>query len=256
MFLFDTHLKSLPRAAVGWPSAVQLQQYAHRIERKYSGMTAELGTSCFAFLDGCNMPVQSHSDLNIQQRYYNSWYGGTKVGNIFIWGPDGTILWARVNVPGTVADSLIASEAYRYIKHEVPDGYAILADSAFPALGGKIVKPLKAPQLLTATAEERARSRVIAGMRVPCEWGNRGLKSCFPRLCLPLPARDSAFRGALIQSCVHLYNFRTRTMDYSQIRTCFKRDYVRYKDLYDTTPSNLDQYLEMSRGRGGGDSRS
>ena len=99
--------------------------------------------------------------------------------------------------------------------------------------------------MVNAEVEAQLRSRTVSAMRVPCEWGNRGLQACFPRLTLPLPV-EHEWRRAIIVTCVYLLNFRTRTMGQSQIQTCFKKDYYRWRDLFDDSPSNLDKYLEVA----------
>jgi hypothetical protein len=245
VFLMAEHLPTIPAAAVRWPSAQKISQYADLIDHKYPGMAEQLGRKAFCFMDGCNFEIQDHGDLYVQRNYYNAYDGHAKVGNLFIWAPDGKIIFCKLNNTGVQHDSMIAAQAYHLVEDRTPAGFGILADSAFPNLGGKIIKPLKISQVITADIEAQLRSRTVSAMRVPCEWGNRGLQACFPRVTVPLPV-EHEWRKAIIVACVHLLNFRTAKMGQSQIQSCFRKDYQRWRDLFDDSPSNLDKYLEVA----------
>jgi len=245
----SVQLPNIPEAAVMWPSPSRIHFYASLIDKNYPNIGDDFGGKfSFAFMDGCNFPIQNHGDLNLQNNYYNGAYAGAKVGNLFIWAPDGTIIYAKLNCPGTMADGQIASDAYARIEGDVPDGYAVLADTAFPSLGGKVLRPLKISEALTASPKSQTLSRIVSGMRVPCEWGNRGLQACFPRLRLPLPVNNE-LRSQIITTCVLLCNFRTRKMDYGQIRTYYHKDYIRVSGPRDLKPNGLDRYLEAASRR-------
>ena len=57
-----------------------------------------------------------------------------------------TLLGTVLNAPGSWHDSRVARRLYRKLR-EVPDGYFLIADTAFPrtpaSAGGKIKAPLK-----------------------------------------------------------------------------------------------------------------
>ena len=242
-----THLPTLKESRIGWPNRQQLDKYAAMIADKYPDMDLQLGCKTFAFMDGCNFGLQNQWDLTLQRDFFNPLTRSCKVGNLFIWAPDGLIIYQQVNCPGVMHDSTIASDAYYQLDVKIPDGYAILADSAFSFLGGKILKPLTIAQLVRAPEHEQEMSRIISGMRVPCEWGNRGLQAAFPRLHNLLPV-DHFYRLAILLTTIHLSNFRTRVMDYGQIRAVFHRDYVR-SGLAKDGPNGLDRYLAVASAR-------
>ena len=158
-----------------------------------------------------------------------------------------TMYWLHTKTRMVEVAMLFGADVYSTITDTVPDQFSILADSAFPNLGGKIVKPLRISDAAVASAHVQEMSRIVAGMRVPCEWGNRGLTACFARLTMPLPA-DHAKRWTMLYICAHLNNFRVRTMDYGQIRACFHRDYIKLAGTQ-SRPSNLERYLEAAMAR-------
>ena len=93
-------------------------------------------------------------------------------------------------------------------------------------------------------------------MRVPCEWGNRGMQACFSRLLEPLPIKHH-YRRAMLTTIAYLTNFRVRVMGYGQIQQCYRRDYQNYERYFyrRNQESNLDRYLKAAmRRRLSGDS--
>ena len=60
----------------------------------------------------------------------------------------GEIIGCRTNCPGSWHDSRVAEGIYEKLEHETPDGYCLVADTAFPTghnrISGKILVPLKA----------------------------------------------------------------------------------------------------------------
>ena len=247
IFAFEEYLPCFQESLVRWPNERQIERYAAMISRKYPGMSEQLGKQAFAFMDGCNFGLENQWDLTLQRNWYNPVTRSCKVGNLFVWAPDGLVIYQKMNCPGVMHDSAIASDVYHIIESDVPDKYAILADSAFPHLGGMILKPLTISEAVLASAAEQQVSRIVAGMRVPCEWGNRGLQAAFPRLHNLLPV-EHLYRRALLKTVVHLSNFRTRVMDYGQIRAVYHKEYVR-SGMARQGPNGLDRYLAAAMGR-------
>jgi len=123
-------------------------------------------------------------------------------------------------------DSSIASKAYKLIVELTPEGYAVLADTAFQRLDNAIITTLSIQALIHTTKAQRKESAIRSSMRTAAEWGNRGLQGAYPRLTIPLllPV-DNNFRQIILLSCIHLYNFRTRLVGLNQIRTVYDSDW-------------------------------
>lgn len=71
----------------------------------------------------------------------------------------GEIIACRTNCPGSWHDSQIAQGIYEKLENETPDGFSLVADSAFPQgygrIAGKIRVPLKAHENLPMDASLR-----------------------------------------------------------------------------------------------------
>ena len=54
------------------------------------------------------LPFEACSGLLEQGMFYNGWTHGHYITNVFVFGADGTIIDAVLNVPGSVHDSQVA----------------------------------------------------------------------------------------------------------------------------------------------------
>lgn len=141
----------------------------------------------------------------------------------------GEILCCRTNCPGSWHDSRVAEGIYEKLEHETPDGYSLVADTAFPTghdrIAGKIQVPLKVHEDLPDDSYQRKYmvqlSRSILSYRQTAEWGMRDLQGSFGRLRVPLEIEDMEKRADLIESCFRLHNLRTRMVGINHIRNVY-----------------------------------
>lgn len=141
----------------------------------------------------------------------------------------GEIIASRINCPGSWHDSRVAEGIYEKLERDTPDGYCLVADSAFPQghgrIAGKILVPLKAGQPLPLDDEQRAHtmrlSRSILSYRQTAEWGMCELQGSFGRLRIPLAADDLDQRADLIETCFRLHNLRTQLVGINQIKNVY-----------------------------------
>jgi hypothetical protein len=141
----------------------------------------------------------------------------------------GEIIACRTNCPGSWHDSRVAEGIYEKLEHGTPDGYCLVADSAFPTghnrIAGKILVPLKAGTKLPRDPAKRKHvfqlSRSIISYRQTAEWGMRELQGSFGRLRIPLGIEDMGKRADLIESCFRLHNLRTRLVGINQIKNVY-----------------------------------
>lgn len=130
----------------------------------------------FGFVDGTTFKIDQPGDSLEQNGYYSGAKADTYVSSLLVYSPDGTIMWCRLNCPGSWHDSSIASPLYRIL--ETADG-CIIADSAFPRHGsteGKILRCYKRNEVSgnnRVAAIQEAAHRVITSLRQSVEWGNR-----------------------------------------------------------------------------------
>ena len=141
----------------------------------------------------------------------------------------GEIIACRTNCPGSWHDSRVAEGIYEKLEHETPDGFCVVADSAFPQghdrIAGKIRVPLKAGQPLPTNLAQRRRlldlSRSVLSYRQTAEWGMRELQGSFGRLRIPLGIEDMEKRADLIETCFRLHNLRARVVGINHIKNVY-----------------------------------
>jgi hypothetical protein len=141
----------------------------------------------------------------------------------------GTVIAAKINAPGSWHDSRIAKPIYEKLRTRTPEGFYLVADTAFPRgaqqIEGKIRAPIKTGQRMQGTIDEIqervAFDRELLSYRQTAEWGMRGLQGSFGRLRIPLEIGRQSERGDLIEICIRLNNLRARLVGINQIRTVY-----------------------------------
>ncbi len=186
-------------------------------------------TGVFGFVDGLNLAIHDLPVGMLQNAYYNGWLGGCYCSSLFLFGPDGCILWCTLNWPGSWSDAALARQLYT-ILHELPEGFSIAADSAFTRadMASRIILPLKSDEMERASLSVSVRQfvsaikrhRLALSIRQSAEWGMGALQQMCGRLRHCLSA-DAKVRRELLNLCCHYYNFRTRTVGLNQIRTVY-----------------------------------
>jgi hypothetical protein len=139
------------------------------------------------------------------------------------------VIAAKVNTPGSWHDSRVAQPIYQKLRTRTPDGFYLVADTAFPRgaqqIEGKIRAPFKTGQRMQGTITEieqcLAFDRQLLSYRQTAEWGMRGLQGSFGRLRIPLEINRQRERGNLIEICLRLNNMRARLVGINQIRTVY-----------------------------------
>ncbi|OAV98410.1 hypothetical protein PTTG_09758 [Puccinia triticina 1-1 BBBD Race 1] len=168
-------LQDHPQARFLWPTTEQrARSYSSSIEKKFP-----LLTKCFGFLDGLNLPVLVSDDEDIQNAYYNGWTCSHYCSCILAFAPDGTIMYAILNAPGSWHDSTIAEPLYDQLLERTPPGYRIISDTAFPRkserLQSRILAPAKRGDRLPTDSLEFARLKLLneqlVSARQAAEWG-------------------------------------------------------------------------------------
>ncbi|KAF7375533.1 hypothetical protein MSAN_00441500 [Mycena sanguinolenta] len=218
-------LRQIPDARIQWPSGIEeFQSYNNLIVTRHP-----LLTGAFASIDGLNLPVQTANDPEIENATYNGWLCEHFVSSVLVFSPEGTIIAAKINAPGSWHDSRVARTIYEKLRTQTPDGFYLVADTAFPRganqIEGRIRAPIKTGQTLRGTAseiqEKLAFDRQLLSYRQTAEWGMRGLQGAFGRLRLPLEIDNAERRANLLETCIRLHNFRARRVGHNQIREVY-----------------------------------
>ncbi|CCO34818.1 hypothetical protein BN14_08926 [Rhizoctonia solani AG-1 IB] len=180
--ILATVLKLIREARIAWPSPADMKQYSDLIHARHPTIKG-----AFGFIDGLSLPVSTSSDPEVEQATYNGWLHDHRITNVIVFAPDGCILSARVNAPGSWHDSRTAGHIYTQLKDKTPAGFFLITDTAFPRtsadMTGKIKTPLKERAALgedpVRAAEQLAYSNAITSARQPAEWGMRALQGAY-----------------------------------------------------------------------------
>ena len=211
-------LATYPAAAVIWPSEDLLREYCARIDKQHP-----LVRNAFGFVDGMRVPIMTSGDPEIENATYNGWTASHCVSNIFVFGPDGLILFAVLNAPGSWHDAQVARSLFEKLD-TLPPWYTLLADSAFPSHNVHLQVPFKEGAALPADEEERqfqlSSNNAIIAARQAAEWGMRSLEGTFGRLKVPLSV-DSVHRSVTLNLVMRLHQLRVRRIGISQIRSVY-----------------------------------
>lgn len=127
------------------------------------------------------------------------------------------------------------------LRTRTPDGYYLVADTAFPRgtsqIEGRIRAPIKAGQRIPGTpsevAEKLAFNRELLSYRQTAEWGMRALQGSFGRLRVPLEINQPQKRANLLEVCVRLHNLRAQRVGINQICTVYMKEWRATDELDD-----------------------
>ncbi|KAF8797407.1 hypothetical protein BYT27DRAFT_7228995 [Phlegmacium glaucopus] len=227
-------LREMPDAAIRWPYEDQeFQDDSKLIVACHPQLEG-----AFASIDGLNLPTQTSDDPDIKNATYNGWLSEHYISSVIVFSPRGVIIAANFNAPGSWHDSHVAQPIYEKLHNETPDGFYLVADSAFPCgtvdIEGRIMAPIKTGQHLQGTIaeiEERfAYDRELLSYRQIAEWGMRSIQGSFGRLRLPLQINDKEGRADLLEICFRLHNLHTRRVGYNEIQKVYMSEWRKTLD--------------------------
>ncbi len=221
--------KRCHEARVQWPNVDRMTELSNLITARQPALHG-----VFGFVDGLNLAILQPAMGVVQNAYYNGWLGGCYCSSLFLFGPDGCVLWCTLNWPGSWSDAALARQLYDILL-QLPEGFCIAADSAFTRadMASRIIRPLKSDELARYANSVSVkqfvaavkRHRLALSIRQSAEWGMGALQQVCGRLQHRLSAQSSV-RRQLLELCVHYYNFRTRTVGLNQIRTVYDPDHT------------------------------
>ena len=134
----------------------------------------------------------------------------------------------------------MARPLYNVLAEDLPEGYYLVSDTAFPRgtgrCPGKIRAPLQAGSDLPDDPDELAEvlgfNRQLLSLRQSAEWGMRALQGSFGRLRIPLPIEDIRFRQDLLEICTRLHNVRVRCVGINQILNVYQPLWAPVEDAW------------------------
>ena len=76
---------------------------------------------CFGFTDGLGLRVQEFGDPFKQNAYFSSWKQVVLCNNVFVFVPDGRIVFACINAPGKLCHVIDTIQNNMFIYKFFPD---------------------------------------------------------------------------------------------------------------------------------------
>jgi hypothetical protein len=132
-------IKNHPAARIQFPDDFKMREYAEMVRNREPSVHDVIG-----FLDGVALPVQCSDDAQAQSEYYNGYHQDTMINNIFLFSPEGKVLYSVFNAPGSRHDSHVAQPLVAIIIDNT-SFYKICVDQDFKRGGSlfdKFVGPI------------------------------------------------------------------------------------------------------------------
>ena len=214
-----------PLAKLGLPTAEKVAEYKEAVAARHP----HLQDVCFT-MDGLKLYIEKPSDEKTQSRFYNGWTHGHYVTSVFVFAPDGTIVFAFYNLPGCIHDSQTAhmGEIYKKLAlvYELYGGKCTVDDAFAKVSREYLIKSSQDKNYSNAeTRAEQiadiAQKRDATSMRQSAEWGMRLLQASIPRLKDTIRFEDRGDRGLMLKLAVLLVNLRSRMVGINQIRNVY-----------------------------------
>ena len=162
-------LQAIPEAKIKWPKENDFKTLSHLVLQRHSRLVGAFGS-----IDGLKLPVQTSDDIDIENATFNGWLLEHFISSVLVFSSKGNSnclvvslslkfhlgvnIAARTNAPGSWHDSQVAQPIYNVLRNKTPDGYYIIADTAFPRgtaeINGRICAPLKDGQRVAGTPDQ------------------------------------------------------------------------------------------------------
>jgi DDE superfamily endonuclease len=124
-------LRTLPECIIETPTDEKIEYLKGLVRRKYPTLH---GVYCSC--DRLKIGLERAGNYNMQQMFYNGWQHGHYLSNLFVFTPEGRIIFCVLNAMGTYHDSTLARSTGLYdLLHKIykRTGGKCVCDSAFVA---------------------------------------------------------------------------------------------------------------------------
>ena len=109
-------LRRHPDARIKFPDRHEMARLAAIVQTREPLIHNVVG-----FVDGCSMKIQCSSRTDIQNAYYDGFTCDTCVNNVFLFSPEGKVLYAAYNYPGSWHDSAVAKDLIHTVLNALTD---------------------------------------------------------------------------------------------------------------------------------------
>jgi hypothetical protein len=218
-------LKNHRSSKIQFPDQDTMRRFAALVQAR-----EPLVDNIIGFVDGFSAEIQCSSNHLDQNAYYDGYLHDTFVNNVLVFSPEGKVIAAAINYPGSWHDSTVALNIIDACDAHL-ENYAICVDQGFPRSGRllhKFVGPLNVHTRRNLLPELRAymlrKHAIYVSLRQAAEWGMRALQGTFARLKSRMTS-SKPNRQLLILSILYLSNFRAQHVGLNQIATVFNPEY-------------------------------
>jgi hypothetical protein len=157
---------------------------------------------------------------------------------LYSFGVSGLIRSCVLSAPGSWHNSKVARPIYNKLVYNTPDGFYIIADSAFSHAPSnvklKIRHALKSGERLLNNTSKQANivnfNCALLSYQQTAKWGMRALQSAYSHLQAPLDANSSKHQLRILKACVRLHNLRTTWIGINQICTVYMPEWETTED--------------------------
>lgn len=236
MTLLLEALVQIPEAQVVWPSFQVMEEFARAIDVAY--YAPPIPGRWFGWVDCLRLATLTPDTTEEQARLYNGWFGGVNVLNLFVFAPNGKIIYRSRNHHGHSNDMGCAAFLQQKLCDplQTPPGYAIIGDVGFYSHAlERHIDTKRHPATYVVAPELWAAFAVwLTSSRQAVEWGMRMLQSTWRRLSVPLPAYPEQ-RVIILDTVVLLHNLCAHHAQNNQIRSTYIEAVLR-QNYFATVP--------------------
>jgi DDE superfamily endonuclease len=218
-------LKTDERSRIRFPDDEQIHEF-----KQYFNARHPVLEDVFCVCDGLKLSLQSTKGYRKQGRFFNGWYHGHYITNLFVFAPTGMIIiFAVINAPGSVHDSTLSEWGnFYYLLNKIYErtGGKCCMDSAFAAKNNPAVIRSSERYDLAQNTRELLIFKEATSLRQSAEWGMRALQSAWPRMTDKIRHEETGQRAKTMMAMALLYNFRCSRVGLNQIRTVYTPNLV------------------------------
>jgi hypothetical protein len=134
-----------PASKIQFPDEERMKHLAAMVQLREPTITNVIG-----FVDGLSVPVQCSDDVSEQNAMYNGYYHDTTCKHVFAFDPEGKIVFAALNAPGSWHDAQVSAGLINTVIEKIGT-YALCVDQGFPRSGelhDRFVGPLSVKRRL------------------------------------------------------------------------------------------------------------
>jgi hypothetical protein len=155
------------RGGLELPSPDRIEVFAQMVAGRQPEVQNIIG-----FVDGLSIPCECADDEQTQNAYYNGYHHDSACNNVLAFSPEGKVMFACINAPGSWHDSQVCMELMNTVLETIGT-YALCVDQGFKRSGVMHDQRRNLSEVLRDAL--LARHGIYFSLRQAAEWGMRAL---------------------------------------------------------------------------------